>query len=126
MSLQDVDDLDGAVGEAARILRPGGRVCLAIVHPLNSAGTFEGDGEDAETPFVIRESYLSTFRYHDDVERDGIAMTFHSEHRPLEAYSRALEHASLVIEAIREATVTDPDVHWSRIPLFMHIRARHA
>jgi ubiquinone/menaquinone biosynthesis C-methylase UbiE len=38
MSLQDIDAMPTAVGEAARILRPGGRFCLAIVHPLNSAG----------------------------------------------------------------------------------------
>ena len=42
MSLQDVDDLDGVVAECARVLEPGGRLCLAIVHPLNSAGTFAG------------------------------------------------------------------------------------
>jgi hypothetical protein len=33
----------------------------------------------------------------------GIRLTFHSEHRPLEAYSRALEDSGLLIEAIREA-----------------------
>ena len=41
MSLQDVDDLDRRhVAQAARVLAPGGRLCLAIVHPLSSAGSF--------------------------------------------------------------------------------------
>jgi ubiquinone/menaquinone biosynthesis C-methylase UbiE len=31
MSLQDIDDLGGALREAARVLSPGGRLCLAIV-----------------------------------------------------------------------------------------------
>jgi SAM-dependent methyltransferase len=123
MSLQDVDDLIGAIAEAARLLAPGARLCLAIVHPLNSAGRFEGEREDREAPFVIRGSYLAAHRYRDDIERDGLAMTFHGEHRPLEAYAQALEHAGLDIEAIREVTEEDPTDRWSRIPLFLHLRA---
>jgi SAM-dependent methyltransferase len=126
MCLQDVDDLSGAVMEAARLLGPGGRLCVAIVHPLNSAGRFEGERNEMAAPFTIRGSYLSTFRYHDDVERDGLVMSFHSLHRPLEAYSAALEGAGLVIEALREVTVPDPDDRWSRIPLFLHLRARRS
>jgi SAM-dependent methyltransferase len=38
MSLQDVDQMPTAIKEAARVLETGGRLCLAIVHPLNSAG----------------------------------------------------------------------------------------
>jgi SAM-dependent methyltransferase len=123
MSLQDVDDLIGAISEAARLLAPGARLCVAIVHPLNSAGRFEGDREDREAPFVVRGSYLSTHRYRDDIERDGHAMTFHSEHRPLGAYSMALEQAGLCIEVIREVTEEDPADRWSRIPMFLHLRA---
>src|ERR1700677_1269157 len=37
MSLLDVDDLTGTVAEAARILRPGGCLYVAIVHPFASA-----------------------------------------------------------------------------------------
>lgn len=124
MSLQDVDDLTSAVREAARVLSVGGQLCLAIVHPLNSAGRFEGERDDAGAPFVIRGSYLDTFRYHDDVDRDGLAMSFHSQHRPLQTYSLALENAGLVIESIREVTVSETDDRWARIPLFLHVRAR--
>lgn len=123
MSLHDIDDLDGAVEEISRILVPGGRLCLAVVHPLNSAGKFEGDRHDRNAPFVIRGSYLQPFRYADDIERDGLAMTFHSEHRSVESYSRALERSGLVIEAIREVTQDDSADRWHRIPLFLHIKA---
>ena len=123
MVFQDVDDLAAAVAEAARLLSRDGRLCLAIVHPLNSAGRFEGEREDQDAPFVVRGSYLAPFRYRDDIERDGLAMTFHSEHRPLEAHSRALERAGLVIEAIREVTEDNPDDRWSRVPLFLHLAA---
>jgi hypothetical protein len=63
-------------------------------------------------------------------ERGGIKMTFHSEHRPIEAYSRALEAAGLLIEAIREPKAPDALVadapgkrRWQRIPLSLHLRA---
>jgi SAM-dependent methyltransferase len=126
MSLQDVDGLDGAVREAARVLCPGGRLCLAIVHPINSAGRFADDGGDAS--FVIDGSYVSEFRYSDHLERDGLAMTFHSVHRPLEAYARALGDAGLLIETIREPAWESPPGAsrfggWDRIPIFCFIRA---
>ncbi|EQD39279.1 Methyltransferase type 11, partial [mine drainage metagenome] len=43
MSLQDMDQMDLAVAETTRVLRPGGRVCLAVVHPINSAGAHESE-----------------------------------------------------------------------------------
>lgn len=130
MSLHDIDDLAGAVREAHRALEPGGRLAIAIVHPLNAAGRFES--EEADSPFVLRGSYLDTYRYADRVERDGLAVTFHSEHRPLEAYFRALEGAGFVVEALREPRLPDEAAgsgrakRWQRVPLFLHIRARRA
>ena len=129
MSFQDVDDMPRAVQEAARILRTGGTLCLAIVHPLNSAVEFESLQGDA--PAVIAKSYLDDFRYADVVGDDALSMTFHSAHRPLEAYSRALEDAGFVITRIREpkmpegAIRSDADRRWQRIPMFLHLRAEH-
>jgi hypothetical protein len=63
-------------------------------------------------------------------ERGGIQLTFHSEHRPIEAYSRALEAAGLLTEAIRETRAPGAIVadnpgqrRWQRIPMFLHLRA---
>jgi SAM-dependent methyltransferase len=123
MSLQDIDDLDAAVRDLARVLRQGGQFCFAIVHPINSAGRFEGEHGDTLRPFVIRGSYFERARYSDDIERAGLPMRFESEHRPIETYSRALEHAGFSVEIIREVTEPDPADKWYRIPLFMDIRA---
>lgn len=131
MSLHDIDSLGAAVHEIRRVLDDRGRICVAIVHPLNSAGEFAGTGADA--PFVLHRGYLDEWAYCDEVERDGLRMTFHSRHRPLETYSRAFEDAGLVLEALREVTVDGASVaerpdreRWRRIPLFLHLRLRPA
>jgi SAM-dependent methyltransferase len=128
MSLHDMDQMPEAVAEAGRVLERGGRLCAAIPHPINSAGSFQA--REASAPFVIAGSYLDQAPADWVSDRDGIQMTFHSEHRPLEAYSRALEAAGLLIEAIRELQVPDEVVadnpdgrRWQRIPLFLHVRA---
>lgn len=128
MALHDIDQMPQAVAEIARVLEPGGRLCLAIVHPLNSAGAFEGS--DATAPFVISGSYLDVAPVTNVVDRGGIQLTFHSEHRPLEAYSRALEAAGMLIEAIREVGSNEEAIagkpaarRWMRVPLYLHVRA---
>ena len=130
ISLHDINAMPTAVREAARVLQPGGRFCIAIVHPINSAGRFETTDGDEPARFVIKGSYLGTFSYSDAVERDGLSVTFHSQHRPIESYFLALEEAGLVVEALREPRVpdrmvkTDRGRRWQRVPLFLHLRAR--
>jgi SAM-dependent methyltransferase len=127
MSLQDIDDLRGATREVQRVLEPRGRFCLAIVHPLNSAGSFKGDAMDS--PFVISGSYLEESFYEDNVVRDGLEMTFVSAHRPLHAYTDAINEAGLLIEhldepAAPEHAITRPQSRrWQRLPPFLHLRA---
>jgi SAM-dependent methyltransferase len=127
MSLQDVEAFEAAIAEAARVLQPGGRLCLAIVHPFGSAGSFEG--EQADSPFVVRGSYLDRFYYQDDLARGGIELTIVSAHRPLHAYVDALADAGFVIERLAERAVPEGSFEhehsrrWQRLPLFLHVRA---
>jgi SAM-dependent methyltransferase len=127
MSLQDIEDYAGAIKETARVLDAGGRFCLAIVHPFNSAGQFEGDG--ADSPFVLRGSYLDSSYYADNVVRDGLEIDFVSAHRPLEAYTEAIADAGLLVERLREPALPERAVglersrRWQRVPLFLHVRA---
>jgi SAM-dependent methyltransferase len=120
MSLQDMDDPEGAVREACRVLEPGGRFCLALVHPINSAGKFESDEEDAA--FVIRDSYFVQSRYVDVLERDGLTMTFTSDHRSLEGWLGPLAESGFLLERVREVPGTH-SARWERLPLFLHVRA---
>lgn len=127
MSLQDVDDLEGAIREVARVLMPGGRLCLAIVHPVNSAGSFTSRTPDS--PFVIEGSYLAECVTDETFERDGLAMRFVSRHRPLQTYTEALARNGLLIERLREPMLPEAALssahsrRWQRLPLFLHMRA---
>ena len=109
MSLMDVDDVDGAVHEAARVLEPGRRFSAAIVHPVLSAG----DGE----PFTIAGSYLESRRYSARLTTTGHELE--SWHRPLEAYTRAFEDAGLLLESIRELGGRNRP----HLPISLHLHA---
>ena len=123
MSLQDMDDLDGAVREAARVLAPCGRFLAAVVHPLNSAGAFLG--EEPDSAFAITDSYFERRRYSERMERDGLRMTFESRHWTFEDYFQCLRGAGFVVERVREIP-DEGDARWRRIPLFLHLRATRA
>jgi SAM-dependent methyltransferase len=116
MTLQSVDDLGGAIAEAGRVLRAGGRLVAAIVHPMNT-----GAGADS----YFGEQHLAY-----EHERDGVRIVLNDMHRPLSAYFAAMEAAGLTTEALREP-VPGPDLlevrpdaeRWTRTPCFLHIRA---
>ncbi len=128
MSLMDIDDLSGAVRETARVLSPRGCFLLFDRPPDQLCRAFEGD--TSASPFVIEASYLGERRYTDFLERDGLEMTFHSVHRPLETYARALEASGFALETIRKPPTTahvereERAARWRRIPCFLYGRAR--
>jgi SAM-dependent methyltransferase len=123
MALHDMDDMAGAVREIGRVLRPGGRLCFAVVHPLNAAGRFRDDG--AESAFVVAGDYFTPRRGGFVQERDGLRMTFELMHRPLQEYFAAMEAAGLLTEALREVRPHDGS-RWDRVPMFLDVRAVRA
>jgi SAM-dependent methyltransferase len=127
-SLMDVQDMPGAVREAARVLQPHGHLCVCVTHPLADAGRFATAERDA--PFVIEGSYLESRRFEERFERAGLEMTFRGWTYPLEEYCRALEAAHLRIEALREPAMSaeeaerhPDDQGWRRLPMFLMFRA---
>jgi SAM-dependent methyltransferase len=128
MSLMNVDDLDGVVAEAGRVLERGGRMCIAVLHPLFAAGTWT-DAESAESSFTL-DDYFNGPTKVSLSERDGIQVTFYDRPIPLSRYAAALEKAGLLIEVLREPVPSDDfvrqfprAVRQRRIPIYLHLRA---
>jgi SAM-dependent methyltransferase len=129
MVLMDIEDLDGAVAELARVLAPGGALCVAITHPIMTSGLFV-PGDEYGT-FYMGE-YLKPMRHLLDFERrDGSTFRFRLEHRPIEHYFRAFESAGLVVTGLREPRPNDvlaaerPEfANAQRVPNFLHLVAR--
>ena len=127
-SLMDVDEMPDAVAEIGRVLTPGGVLCACITHPMVDSG-----GWRDEATFVIDKPYLGRKRYEGTFERDGLPpFTFRGWVYPLESYSRALEGAGFVIEALREPAMPDALAEqrpgasphrWQRMPNFVTFRA---
>jgi SAM-dependent methyltransferase len=118
-SLMDVDDMPRAVAEIARVLTARGSLCACITHPVADSGRWADD----ET-FVIGERYLDRRRYEGTFEREGLPpFTFSGWVYPLEAYSRALEDAGFVLEALREPRSERDRSRRQRLPNFLMFRA---
>jgi SAM-dependent methyltransferase len=127
-SLQNVGDMPASIREIDRVLKPSGRLCVCIAHPMSDAGRFESGSSSAR--FIIKESYYGPRRVDENVERDGLEMTFHGLAYSLEEYTRALEQSGFLIDLIREprpdadAVSRRPDLaRWQRVPLFLFLRA---
>lgn len=122
-ALMDVADLSATVTEAARILEPGGRMCVCVTHPLSNAGNFLNS--ESESSFQISESYFGRRRFEGTFERDEHTMTFRGWSMALEDYMRAFEGAGLLLEVLREPLPTDTSARfapWHRIPMFLTMR----
>ena len=115
MSLQDVEDAGGAIREAARVLEPGGRFCLAILHPATTVGDFEGPDEAAR--YVLRRPYLEP----SISNRPLGAFAVPSYHRPLETYFGWLADAGFLVERLRELSTRRRAP--GCVPIFLDLRA---
>jgi SAM-dependent methyltransferase len=129
MSLMDVEDYSGAIGEIERALRSGGELVMSITHPCFSAPVSEwirrGDG--ALEVFAVD-------RYFERVAWPSkISPAFHEpvlrRHRPLEDYMKAPLEYGLRLREFQEPSVTDRELQLSyrfrklaRIPYFLFMR----
>src|SRR4051812_10036955 len=130
MSLLNVDELDLAVAEAARVLEPGGAFCFLTSHPFGMAGRF-ADPDDPDAAYVVTDSYFRERRRVFSTDDKDVEFTFVDQYRPLETYFRALERARLVVGALREPRpsaevlgVRARAARWLRVPCFVAVRAR--
>jgi SAM-dependent methyltransferase len=99
--LADIDDLDGALGTVARVLRPGGRFAFSLLHPC-----FPGWDEEAPS------SWPRAGGYHTEgwwlATNPGIRGKVGSSHRMLSTYLNSLIRHRLTIEHVAEPEATPP------------------
>jgi ubiquinone/menaquinone biosynthesis C-methylase UbiE len=129
MSLMDVEDYDGAIDEAWRVLVPGGTLLMSITHPSFSAPTAEWVKTDRG-----ELGHFAVDRYFDRVVwEDFVTPRFRRpilrRHRPLEDFVRPLLHRGFVLRNLAEPTATPAQVQQSarlarlaRIPYFLFMQ----
>ena len=94
LSLMNMDDVPAVVREIARVLRPRGRFCFSVIHPVNSWA-------DASA------GYFETVRYTEVLEHNGARMRLHDTHRPLEDCFGAVHDAGFLVERVAEPVPDD-------------------
>ena len=134
MALMDIEDADGAIREAGRVLTAGGRLVASISHPCFDQGT--------SSTWLLERSFRSLrvsrriTRYRHPFSEEtpwGIedrAVTTLAYHRPLSWYARAFAEAGLLLRGLEEPEPTREFVEGSpqgpfvvEIPLHLVLEA---
>jgi SAM-dependent methyltransferase len=97
---EHIEDADGAIAEAARVLRPGGRFLFFLNHPLlQTPGSGWIDDQILEEQYWRIGPYLTPDRSVEEVDK-GILIPFF--HRPLSDYVNSMAGCGLVITRMEE------------------------
>jgi len=99
---EHIDDVDEAIGEVARVLRPGGRFLFLLNHPLlqtPGSGWIDDQLIDPPEQYWRIGPYLPEAVTMEEVQKD-VFIRF--VHRPLSRYVNALADASLPIARMDE------------------------
>jgi ubiquinone/menaquinone biosynthesis C-methylase UbiE len=107
LSLQNMKDLTAVMHNAARLLKPNGRVCIVLNHPafrVPKQSAWEMD-KDAKVQYRRVEGYLSEAEVKIDMHPGsaGAKKTFtQSYHRPLQVYMKAFAKEGFAIAKLEE------------------------
>jgi ubiquinone/menaquinone biosynthesis C-methylase UbiE len=137
LAIQNIQPIQPVFEGVARVLRPGGRFVLAMMHPAFRAPKETRWGWDEQEGVQFRrvDRYLlprkSPIVTHPGKTPDVYTWTFH---RPIGAYVKALRNTGLLVDALEEWAshkVSEPGPRASaentarnEIPMFLAIRAR--
>ena len=99
---EHIDDLEGALGEVARVLRPGGRFVFCLNHPLLStpgSGWIDDHVIDPPEQYWRIGPYLTETVEVEQVEK-GVFIRF--VHRPLSRYVNTMADVGLRLDRLLE------------------------
>ncbi len=99
---EHIADIDAALAEVARVLRPGGRFLFLLNHPLlqtPGSGWIDDQVLDPPEQYWRIGPYLREAETIEEVEKDVFIRFFH---RPLSRYLNAARDAGLVLERMEE------------------------
>jgi SAM-dependent methyltransferase len=118
LTLVDIEDLDGAIRNMSRALRPGGVLLVANLTSFNTAGMPEGWRDCGGTLQFSIDRYLEERVI--CLEWSGIRI--HNWHRPLERYMQSFLKAGLLLRDFTEPAPIggDPEkvAQYRRAPWF--------
>lgn len=128
MMLMDCEDLFGTVKEISRVLKPGGKVFVSVLHPCFNGGNIRWTGGDDETKVVV-EDYFSPKEWEAFI--GGISSPVIFRHRTLEEYVKVFIQNDLRIVDMNEPLPTNEQVEKSsrigrllKIPMFLFMELR--
>ena len=99
---EHIVDVDAALAEVARVLRPGGRFLFLLNHPLlqtPGSGWIDDQVLDPPEQYWRIGPYLTEADTVEEVEKDVFIRFFH---RPLSRYLNAARDAGLVLQRMEE------------------------
>ena len=99
--MNDLPDPRGPIAEFARVLKPGGRIVILMLHPCfynDRASRTNGDNREVASAYFTQRKVTQQFNV------DGIISPAEvtSWHRPLEFYVQALQDAGLCLTDLQE------------------------
>lgn len=127
MMLMDVEDLAGTLAEAVRVLKPGGRMFVSMLHPCFDGNHESGIGRQGqgETREVVVKNYFEPREWDAPLPNGTTSVIW--RHRTLSEYVKAFLAAGLILTDMHEprATQEETDSFRSltmirRIPLFLY------
>ncbi|MGQ0796385.1 MAG: class I SAM-dependent methyltransferase [Methanobacteriota archaeon] len=124
MALMDIDDADGAIREAARVLRASGRFVASLSHPCFDQGPTST--WLLERFFRNSKAWRKIERYREPFADEipwevapGKIVTTTGYHRPLSWYARAFREAGFLIRSLEEPAPTEEFVKTSPQGLYI-------
>ena len=124
MSLQDIDDMRGAVTEIARVLESREKSLLWRLF-IQCIQTASFPGLTARRKISSANDRISSPNFgvsHNS--HDSLTVTFYREHRPLQAYVKALLDAGFTIDQLHEMTDEDEAKPLHQVPMFLYLATR--